>query len=521
MTPADDGRAGGGGPAEPPGTAATSTDGPAADPGALRASTARGTKVVMLGQVVRILIQTASVVVLARILAPTDYGYFALALAVVSLGEVLRDFGLSTAAIQAKTLSRGQQSNLLWINLGMGLVLATICFTAAPLLGRVDGYGEAASLLRVMAVCFVINGLLAQYRADLSRRLRFGSLALADVVGPLSGLVAAVATALAGGGYWALAAQQVGGLLVTTTLAIVLAGWLPRLPDRSADVRPMLKFGVGMVGTQLVGFCNNNVDTLTVAWRFSPTDLGVYNRAFQLLMQTLNQLRNPTTTVALPVLARLQDGGPEADRMLLRGQAALGYTLVAGTAFAAGAASPVILVALGPQWSQAIPLFAALAAAGAFQTIGFVNYWVFVSRGLSGRLFRYSLLSLTLRVICVLVGSQWGVVGVAVGYAVAPAVALPLSYAILSRWTNIPQRALHWGSLRIVLCGAAAALTTFGAQQLLSSTPVLVQLVACLLVTVATYALATLVPAVRRDVQGVLAFARLAAGGRRRTTTVG
>ncbi|RCK70065.1 lipopolysaccharide biosynthesis protein [Desertihabitans brevis] len=480
-------------------------------PGALRGKAARGSKVVMLGQASRILIQTVSVVVLARLLVPADYGFFALALAVVSLGEVLRDFGLSTAAIQARTLSRGQQVNLWWINLGLGTALALLCLLGAPLLTQVGGYAEAAHLLQLMAVCFVLNGLMAQHRADLSRRLRFGALAVADVVGPAVGLVAAVVAAAAGLGYWALAVQQVGGVLVTATVVVVAAGWWPGLPDRSADVRPMLKFGIGMVGTQLVGFCSNNVDTLVVAWRSSPAQLGVYNRAFQLLMQTLNQLRNPTTTVAVPVLSRLQDGGSEADRMIVRGQAALGYTLVAGTAFAAGAAAPVIALALGPGWAEAVPLFTALAAAGAFQTIGYVNYWVFVSRGLSGRLFRYSLLSLGLRVAFVLLGSQWGVLGVAIGYAVAPAVALPLSYTILSRWTDIPARALHWGALRIVLCGAAAALAARGAQELLAGTPSVVQLLGCLLATAAAYGLAALVvPAVRRDLHGVLRFARLA-----------
>ena len=78
----------------------------------------------MLGQLARIAIQLVSVIVLARLLTPPDYGTFALALAVVAFGEAFRDFGLSSAAIQAKTLSRDQQTNLFWVNFAIGTLLA-------------------------------------------------------------------------------------------------------------------------------------------------------------------------------------------------------------------------------------------------------------------------------------------------------------------------------------------------------------------------------------------------------------
>lgn len=464
----------------------------------------------------RIILQMVSVVVLARLLNPTDYGFFALALAVVALGEVFRDFGLSTAAVQAKTLSHGQQSNLVWINVALGCILAGLCVVLAPLLTAATGHSEASELVRVMAVSFVINGALAQYRANLNRRMEYRALVVSDVVGQLIGVALAIVSAAAGMGFWALAVQQIGGLLATLVITALFAGWLPGRPDRSADVRPMLRFGIGMVGTQLVGYANNNIDTLVIGLRFGPVDLGVYNRAYQILTQTLNQFRNPTTTVALPMLSRLQDGGPEADRVLVRGQAALGYTLVAGTAFAAGAAEPVIGLALGPEWSGAVPIFAALSVAGAFQTVGFVAYWVFISRGLTSKLFVYSIISLAIRVVCVVVGSLWGVLGVAIGLAIAPAVALPISYWMLGRWTAIPTRALSWGSTRIVGCGAVAALATYGVQRLLDEQALVVQLLGCGVGTVAAYAvLVVLLGSVRDDVLGVIRFCRMALGARR------
>lgn len=478
----------------------------------IRGATARGAKVVLVGQVARIVLQMVSVVVLARLLLPSDYGLFAFAVAIISLGEVFRDFGLSTAAIQAPTLSAGQRTNLFWVNVGLGVVLAVACWFAAPLISSATGHEESGDLARAMAVVFVLNGALAQYRADLNRSLRFVALTVTDIAGTAIGIVAAITAAVAGLGYWSLAIQQIVGVAAILVLAVVAAGWLPRLPDRTATIRPFLRFGIGMVGTQLVGYGNNYVDTLTIGVRFGAADLGVYNRAFQVLMVTLNQMRNPTTTVALPVLSRLTPGDRETDEMIVRGQAALGYTLVAGTAFAVGAAVPIVDLALGDGWEEAAPLFAVLGLAGALSTVGFVAYWVFVSRALTGRLFQYSLLTFATRVTFVLVGSQWGLLGVAFGYALAPVLTLPLGYVLLSRWTPLPLGALNAGAVRVMAAASVAAAVSFGAQQATVSLPSVVQLVACAAATMATYAALAVLPPVRRDLQGVYRFAKMAFG---------
>ena len=464
----------------------------------------------MLAQIARMLLQLGSVMVLARILSPYDYGLMTLALTVVILGEVFRDFGLSTAAIQAPTISRGQQSNLLWINVALGLTLAVVALIGAPLLRVVGPYGGAVGLLQVMSATFVINGLMAQYRADLSRRLRFGAIAGSDLAGQTVGVTLAVATALGGAGVWALAIQQIAAVTITAVMIIAFAGWLPRAPDRGSDVRPMLRFGVGMVGTQMLGYINNNIDTYTVAWRFGPVSLGTYSRAFQVLMQPLNQTLVPTSTVAVPLLSRLEPGGEAAARLLVRGQAALGYTVVAVTAFAFGAATPIVALALGPTWQDATPLFAALACAGALQALGYVSYWTFVSRGLSAWLFRYSLVSVLIRAICVLIGSAGGVLGAAIGYAAATAIQMPLGVFMLHRRTPIPARALLTGAARALSAAMVVGLVTFAIQRMSATMPSLAQLAVCAAGTLGVYlVLAVIVPPVRRDLRGVAQFARM------------
>ena len=100
------------------------------DDGLAQAAT-RGAVTTMSGQGLRILLQLMSIFLLARLLSPSDYGLIAMVAAIIGVGEVFRDFGLSAAAIQAKSLSKEQRDNLFWINTGIGLALSLAVFLAS------------------------------------------------------------------------------------------------------------------------------------------------------------------------------------------------------------------------------------------------------------------------------------------------------------------------------------------------------------------------------------------------------
>ena len=104
---------------------------PVPEPG-LGARAARGALVTGGSQAVRLAVQVLSVVVLARFLSPSDYGLVAMVLAVIGVGEILRELGLSPAAVQAPTLSRAQRDNLFWLNTAAGLLLSCAAAAAAP-----------------------------------------------------------------------------------------------------------------------------------------------------------------------------------------------------------------------------------------------------------------------------------------------------------------------------------------------------------------------------------------------------
>ncbi|MCF7553843.1 lipopolysaccharide biosynthesis protein [Pseudonocardia sp. WMMC193] len=471
---------------------------------------ARGAAVTAIGQACRILVQVGSVVVLARLLSPHDYGLFAMVMTLAGIAEIFRDFGLSSAAIQTPNLSRGQRDNLFWLNSAIGLGLSVLVFLAAPLVAAVYGPPELVGLAHLVSTVFLINGLATQHRASLSRDLRFRALAVIDVVAPALALGVGVLCALAGLGYWSLAFQQIAQAVILLVLLVATARWLPGLPKRDAPTGHLVRFGTNMVASQILGYIGNNADSVLIGLRFGTVPVGLYNRAFQLLMTPLNQLRTPITNVAVPVLSRIQEDQQRFSEFIYRGQVALGYTLVAALGVVISAAGPITVIFLGWQWTSITPILALLAVAAVFQTLAFVGYWVYVSRGLTGVLFRYTFISVGIKITCVLVGSLWGVVGVAAGYAVAPILAWPVSLWWVSRHTPVPVRRLVLGVLRISALTGAAAVVAYLVVRLCAPAGPWAQLGADVGVTITCYALAAAVlRPVRRDLTDVLAMIRM------------
>ena len=253
-------------------------------------SAARGALAMAVGQISRLLIQLGGVLVMARVLAPEHYGVFAMVTAVVSFGELLQDFGLSSAAIQARELSHAQQTNLFWINTSIGLVLSIAVFACAPLLAAYYHHPAIIPITCALAPTFLINSVACQFRADLTRNLRMAALSGVVVAAQAAGLAAGLTFALQGAGTWALVAQQLLFNIVQLLLLVRASQFWPGLPSRATETRTLLRFGGNLMATQRINHLSRSLNTVLIGNRFGAELAGLYDRAFMLLMLPLNQI---------------------------------------------------------------------------------------------------------------------------------------------------------------------------------------------------------------------------------------
>ncbi|GAA2239684.1 lipopolysaccharide biosynthesis protein [Herbiconiux moechotypicola] len=474
----------------------------------------------MGAQVLRIGIQFLGIVLLARLLTPEAYGLVAMVTAIIGIGEVFRDFGLSMAAVQSKTLSKHERDNLFWTNTAIGLVLTTIVYFCAPLVASFYGEPSLLPITQVLSLTFLLNGLSTQYRANLSRGLSFFKLNLSEILGQAVGLGAGVAVALAGYGFWALVAQQVAQALFAFIFLIIMSPWLPGWIHRDAPITRFVGFGLNLAGTQLLTYVSKNINSVIIGSTLGATPLGLYNRAFQLLTLPLNQINAPATRVALPVLSRLQDEKERFAAFILRGQVILLHLVSFIFAFSSALAVPLIALVLGNQWLGAAPIFQILAVGGVFQAASYACYWVFLAKGLTRQNLYYSLVSRVTMIGLIVVGAIWGLYGVSWAYSIGIVLFWPVGLWWISRVSDAPAKAMFTNGARAIAVYGAAGLATFFIVSLIPDlvpiADVGIGLVIMLLVLAVIYACW---PAYRRDASGLVHTASLLRKRRRSSDT--
>lgn len=477
---------------------------------------ATGGALVTLGsQGLRIALQFVSIVTLARILTPEQFGLVAMVTAVIGIAEVFRDFGLSMAAVQARVLTRGQRDNLFWVNSLIGLMLTGITFAVAPLIALLYGQPELVPITQALSVTFLLNGLSTQYRADLTRRLKFVKLNGAEILGQAIGLAAGISVGLMGWGFWALVVQQVVQAAIASVLLVSVAGWVPRFYSRTESIRSFFGYGMNLLGVYALAYGAKNLSGVIIGASLGAAQLGAYNRAYQLLTLPLAQLNAPSTRVALPVLSRLQAEPERFDAFLIRGQSMLLHAVLLVFGISAALASPLVAIVLGPQWDSVVPIFQILAIAGVAESAAYAAYWVFLARGLTRQHLYYAMVMRPLQICLIILGAPFGLYGVVWGYTVGLLIAWPASLLYLRILRAAPAGRMARSVGAITSAYVAATAVTYSVWTLTTDLPVLAQAV----IGTGTMAGSLLVvclmwPHFRRDVLAIIRLLRQAVAGK-------
>lgn len=437
---------------------------------------ARGVATTSIGQIARLLLQVASIVILARMLPASDFGLVAMVTAIVGVAELFRDFGLSHAAVQARTISDREASNLFWINSGIGIALAAATVSCSWLIAGLYDEPRLVVIAQVLASTFVLNGIATQFRANLNREMKLGRLAVIDSGSIALALATGIGVAALGGGFWALVAQNVASAAIALVALLGVSRWRPGWYDRSVSVRRLLSFGSYLLLAQIVTYASRNIDSVIVGVRFGASQLGFYDRAYQLMTYPLNQINAPSTRVALPVLSRLQDDRTSFNRYLLTGQALILHGSLFVFGYAAAVADTLIPFVLGEQWIPSAPLFRIFAVAGIFSLAGNVAYWVFLATGKTRQQLWYALTMRPLVIGGIVIGAFWGVEGVAIAFAIGNFVLWPAGLVWISKACGAPGWTIFKNALVPLSGHAVAAVAAFWADRLTGELPAITSL---------------------------------------------
>lgn len=385
----------------------------------LKRRSLRSGAVTLSSQGLMFVIQLGSTMVLARILTPEDYGVVAMVLAITGLASVLLNMGLSTATIQKSEITYHQVSLLFWINAGVGALLMLVVAGISPVIAWFYQMEELVWVAIALSTTFFLNGLAVQHQALLNRQMRFLALAMIQVLAMVAGVSVAIVAAFYGLGYWALVFNSLAVSFFTLFATWCVTAWLPGIPQRGTDVRQMIRFGVDIMGFNLVNYFSRNLDNILIGRYHGGGALGIYSKAYQLLMMPITNLRDPLNKVAVPALSRLQYdpvGYRNYYKRFLNLLAIIAMPLIV---FLFVCSEQIILIVLGSQWHEANEIFKILALVALVQVVTSTRGTVLITTGNSRRFFYLGTASAIIFSISFVVGVPWGPKGVAMAYMIA------------------------------------------------------------------------------------------------------
>lgn len=391
----------------------------ALDPAELKRQSIHGGIASLVAQAITSASRFASVVILARLLSPADFGLVAMVTPIVGFVGTINDFGFAQAIIQRRTITERQVSSLFWINLAISFGLAVLLVSVAPLVGWIYKEPRTVGLLVAMAGLLVIGTVAMVPRALLRRNMQFTPLAIADVGSLAGGAAITVLTAIMGFGYWSLLIGQMAGTIIGAILAYAFTLWRPTRPTKDPVLKQIVRFGANLTGANLASYFSMTADNMIVGIFAGKVPLGFYDRSYTLTIQPLNQLLSPIGQVSIPLLSRLQDS-PDLYRRSYLTMLRLAMLLtMPAMLFCIFLAHPLIVTLLGQQWRPAAPLFAWICFGGlsapAFSSTG----WVFTTQNRTGQQMMVSVVTALIGIASFAIGIVWGVTGVAAAAAIS------------------------------------------------------------------------------------------------------
>jgi O-antigen/teichoic acid export membrane protein len=383
------------------------------------------------------LLALASTVVLARLIAPEQFGRVVVTLVLIEIASTLAAHGFGTLLVQRESLTREHVRTALGLAILLGAGLSALVIAGAPL-AVPPLYGHASvGLFQLMAPAFFLAGPGAVAHSLLERRMDFRRISMIEISGNLVGIVVSVGLAVAGLGAVALILGRLSSVATLTGLKSLVAGVPSPKLDRGV-AREIVSFGGQSAGGAVVYAIQRNADYAIVGAAIGPAAAGLYWRAFNLAVEYQGKITTIMQQVAFPVFARAEslDDMRALRTRIVRVHTAAILPLLALLA----AIAPVLIPWLyGQRWEAAVVPTQILAAAGIVYPIAGGLGALVLAAGMPRVLLLLNLAQLSLYVGALIWASRFGVVGICVAsVGVAFVVTLATHWFVVDRRLGIP-----------------------------------------------------------------------------------
>jgi polysaccharide transporter, PST family len=364
-------------------------------------------------------VQIGSVLFLARLLSPEDYGLVSMVTAFTGFAPLIVDVGTRDAIVQRARISRGEVSALFWMTLIIGAAFALMTAACGPLIARFYGEPRLTMIVMASSVTFIACALSVQHYALMRRVLMFEELAVIEIGANVLSATGAIAMALLGAGYWALVVRPIATPIFVSAGVWMKARWLPGRPTLTSSMKETLKFGLNLTGYCMTDFAGRSGDRIAIGYRSGPAGLGQYQNALFVYDNLLDVLVFPLHGVAVAGLSKLRHDLGELRTGWEKALATVAFYAMPVFGVLSVVSQDAIVLLLGTKWASAGVLLSVLALRGMPHSIERTLGWLHVTAGRTDRWFKWGLVAIAVQLVALFCGLPFGPMGVVVAYVVA------------------------------------------------------------------------------------------------------
>lgn len=407
-----------------------------------------------------------ALMILARLLVPSDFGVVAAANVIISLGSVFGHLGVGNALVQRVHLEERHLHTGFWLSLLVGAMATAAVWVSAPFFAVALRSDAMTPLLRLLSVSFLMVGFSTVSRSLLQREMRFRTIAILQATSYTVGyLCIGIPMAFSGYGYWSLAAAHLGEVATNSVMTWLAARHRISLRWDLEAVKQLLSFGGMQTVSTILSYAITQTDKVIVSRWLGATSLGLYTRANYLTTFFASIVDSTLGRIGFIVGARVQKDLHSFQEGVLRSTMLLLMLILPVAALCAILAHEVIYLVLGVRWLSAVPLLQVFSVCIVTDSLSRIFYYFILARGMAVGAAAVQAGYLLATVVCVLSTVSYGLVWVSVGVAIASSAGLFLHALVLFRQIDLKGHdlweAAQFGLLSTIVAALPAMVTAY------------------------------------------------------------
>jgi len=390
-----------------------------------------------------------SIVIIARILTPEDYGVFVMALMAVMLPEVIASGTLGDSLVQRKELRSGHINSVFLQSMILSTAAWGLLVLLAPWIAKVFGEPSVAPVLIVTGSILPIGAIMSVPAAILQRDLRYKEITVIDILGTVTAAMIGIILAMLWRNEWALVGMELSRRIVRVCGFLYFAKWIPQTRSSVADFRELFRFNLANGASKILQTFDQMLPKTLIGLTLGSHAVGLFNLPERLYQQAQQALISPFAAVAMPVASAMQDNREALHRAMesaIRMSALLAYPTFLGAFIVAPFAIPIVF---GEQWAPSVPIFQIFMVIGLRAPITAIILGVLRGVGRPDVVVWILLTSIIATSVLLALTYQFGLVAIALAL-----LAKQLITFVISTW--MIQRVVGFTVIRQLMAGSSA-----------------------------------------------------------------